>query len=244
MTNKALLNNIDHANLRVTAKHGPAYGDSVHQALIFPTEFADVQREYPILFCRDDSTQSLQSVALLGLEENENLFLDDAGWRARYVPASMARGPFSIALHRNKGSDTPEPMIHVDLDDPRIDENEGERLFLPHGGNSPYLERVSEALQRIHRGAEIATSMFDAFSETDLIAPVRLELMLSETEKYNIVDYFSISEERLRALDGAALERLNKGGFLQMAFWAVSSLGAMSRLIELKKRKRAQSLNS
>ena len=237
MTKKVLLNNIDHGKLKVATGHSAAFGDNVSQALIFPTEFDDVQRDYPILFSKD-ANGGFQAVALLGLEENENLFLDNGAWRARYVPAAMARGPFSIALQRQDGADAPEPMIHVDLDDPRVNDREGEPVFLPQGGNSPYLVRISEVLRRIHRGAEFVKPMFDAFGEADLIAPVKLELMLSETEKINIVDYFSIGEERLRSLDGATLERLNRQGYLQAAFAALSSLGNIRRLIEMKNRKR------
>jgi hypothetical protein len=240
MTNRALLNNIDHQNLKIIARHAAEFGDNVNQALIFPTEFADIQREYPILF-RKNASGAFQAVALLGLDRDENLFLDDAGWRARYVPAVQTRGPFSIALQRKEDPvAAPEPMIHVDLDDPRVSETQGEPVFLPHGGNSPYLERVSAALRRIHQGAELEKPMFAAFEDAGVIAPVRLEIKLSETEQYNVVDYYNISESALRELDGAGLERLNRAGFLQAAFSVVSSLGNVSRLIELKNRKRAQ----
>jgi len=53
MTNKVLLNNVDHADLRVIVRPAAEYGDSVNQVLVFPTEFDDVQREYPIFFRRD-----------------------------------------------------------------------------------------------------------------------------------------------------------------------------------------------
>ena len=34
--------------------HGQAHGDAVNQALLFPNEFEAAQRDYPILFRRDD----------------------------------------------------------------------------------------------------------------------------------------------------------------------------------------------
>ena len=48
-----------------------------------------------------------------------------------------------------------------------------------------------------------------------------------------------VVEKRLEALDGAALERLNKAGYLQLAMLVISSLGNISWLIELKNRRRA-----
>src|SRR5262245_31107251 len=97
MTNHVLLNNVDHHDLRVIVRHGPEFGDSVNQLLVFPTEFESLQREYPIFFRRDQDG-SYQPVVLLGLDREENLFLDAGEWRASYVPALAQRGPFSIAL--------------------------------------------------------------------------------------------------------------------------------------------------
>ena len=66
---QVLLNNIDHQDLRVIVRHGGEFGDSINQTLIFPTEFEEIQREYPIVF-RKDAEGEFQSVALLGLDKD------------------------------------------------------------------------------------------------------------------------------------------------------------------------------
>lgn len=240
MTNKVLLNNVDHADLKLAIRHGAAFGDGVNQMLVFPTEFEELQREFPIFFRKDESG-AFQSVALLGLDKDENLFLGEDGWRTRYVPAIQQRGPFSIVLQERRidGEVRREPMVHVDLDDPRVGTAEGEPIFLPRGGNSPYLDHVTRVLQAIHVGLEVSRAMFAAFEEAGLIEPVRLEISLSETEKYVVPDRYTIGADKLAALDGSALERLHAGGFLKAAFHVVASLGNMNRLIELKNLKRA-----
>lgn len=239
MTNRVLLNNIDHGDLRVAVGHGPAFGDNINQALIFPTEFEAVQREYPIFF-RKDAEGAFQSVALLGLDRDENLFLEERGWNARYVPAIQQRGPFSIALQGDGG----EPMIHVDLDDMRVlaaeAEGGGERVFLPAGGNSPYLQHVARLLGVIYDGLEISKAMFAAFEAHGLIEPVDVEIKLDEHTQYDLPDLFTISQERFAGLDGAALEALHRSGFLAAAQWVLSSLGNVGFLVELKNRKRAR----
>jgi len=48
-----MLNNIQHKNLRVVTRPGAQYGDNVGIVMTFPTEYADVQREYPIFFRKD-----------------------------------------------------------------------------------------------------------------------------------------------------------------------------------------------
>jgi hypothetical protein len=236
MPNKAQLNNVDHQDLRVVARFGAEFGDSVNQMLVFPTEFEDLQREYPILFRRGDDGE-LQAVALLGLDRDENLFLEDDGrWRARYVPALSARGPFSIGVQAG-GLD---PMIHVDLDDPRVGREDGDPLFLPQGGNAPYLQRIAGLLGKLYNGIELARPMFAAFEAAGLIEQVKVEISLSETESYELDDYGSIAPEKLAALDGETLAALNREGHLRAAFLAMASLGNVERLIAFKNRKRLE----
>jgi hypothetical protein len=116
-------------------RHSAEFGDNVQAVLTFPTEYGDIQREYPLLFRKDPGSGEFQSIALLGLERGENLFLDEGRWSASYVPGIVARGPFLIGFQEQEvdGETHREPVIHVDLDDPRVNETEGEAVFLEHG---------------------------------------------------------------------------------------------------------------
>lgn len=240
MTNKVLLNNVDHADLRVVVGRGPKFGDNINQALVFPTEFEDLQREYPIFF-RKDANSEYQAVALLGLDRDENLFLGDEGWNARYVPAALQRGPFSIVLQTPQpGAGTePEAMIHIDLDHPGVSRTEGEPLFLPAGGNSPYLQHVSRLLGTIYDGLETAPPFFKTLDRLGLLEPVEVEAALPDGAVYVIPDLFTISQARLQAVAGADLEQLHRTGALRAAYAVLSSLANMPRLIDAKLRKRA-----
>lgn len=240
MSNRVALDNIAHQHLRVITRHGAEFGDNINQVLVFPTEFVSVQREYPIFF-KKDAEGNYQAIALLGFDQGENLFLDEKGWNARYVPAIQQRGPFLIGFREvtDGGETKREPMVHVDLDHPRISKTEGEPIFLAQGGNAAALDRASRALQILFNGVEVAKTMFAAFEEAGIIDPVAVEIKLQERETYNLRNHFTISEPKLAALDGAALERLNKAGFLQAAHMVVASLGNVNRLIELRRRKPA-----
>ena len=239
MTSTVLLDNVAHKDLRVRTGFSAKFGDSINCCPVFPTEFVYVQREYPILF-RRDANGDLQAMALLGFEKEENLFLNDTGWDARYVPAMQQRGPFLIGLRKNADDGTPqEPMVHVDLDHPRISHTEGEALFLPHGGNSPYLEHTSRILQMIYNGTAHIRPMFAAFEEAGLIEPIEMDVELDRTTKVKLPGFLSISQDRIAGLDSTILQRLNQAGYLQLAILAVASLGNISWLIQLKNRKRA-----
>lgn len=83
----------------------------------YPSEFAELQREYPIFLRRDADTGGWQSVALLGFEQHENLFLQGDRWNAAYLPGAAAKGPFLIGFQENHvdGALTREAVLHVDL---------------------------------------------------------------------------------------------------------------------------------
>jgi hypothetical protein len=241
MTRHAMLNNVEHRGLRVITRHAAELGDNVGSVLTFPTEYADVQREYPIFFRKDPVTAEFQSIALLGFRKNENLFLNGRGWEASYIPGIVARGPFLIGFQEQQvdGEWRRNPVIHVDLDHPRISEAEGEPVFLPQGGNSPYLERIAIILNGIRDGLETGKAMFTAFTELDLIEPVDVEVRFGSDEQYSLRSLYTIGEEKLAALDGDALARLNRAGFLQGAFLVIASQGNVRRLIAMKQRRGA-----
>lgn len=238
MTKSVMLDNVSHHDLKVITAYSEAYGDNVNQVLTFPTEYGDIQREYPIFFRKDDNTGEYQSIALLGLERDENLFLDESGWNASYIPAVRARGPFLIGLQGESGN----PMIQVDMDNPRVSKTHGQPVFLPHGGNSSYLERIGDILKIIHRGVSLSKAMFSAFEACNLIEPVKIELALSENEKYIIENYSTISQEKLTALDGENLEKLNRAGYLQLAYYVIASHANVYKMIGIKNRGRVSEL--
>jgi hypothetical protein len=239
MPKRVQLDNVDHQHLRVIDRVSGE--ESVNQALVVPTEFEDLQREYPILF-RKDSEGHFQSVVILGLDRGENLFLHDGRWLSRYVPATFRRGPLFLAVgDREQFGD---PAIVVDLDDPRISEKEGEPLFLPRGGAAPFLQRAVGALRTMHEGLELSRAMFGLFSELDLIAPVEIDIDLGDGTHYHLPDLFTIGADRFAALPAAGLERLNRAGLLATSVHVRSSLGNMNRLVELKTAKLASAVDA
>lgn len=242
MPRHAMLNNVAHKNLRVITRFGAQFGDNVGTVLTFPTEYGDVQREYPIFFRKDPQTGEYSSVVLLGFSKDENLFLEGDRWDASYIPGVVARGPFLIGFQeRSEGGEARrEPMIHVDLDNPRISESEGESVFLEMGGNSRYLEQIVSVLSGINQGIEISKVMFAMFAEMDLIEPVNLEIKLDGEERYDVVGLHTISEPKMRALGADAIYRLHRSGFLQGAYLVMASLNNVQRLIDRKRRRKVQ----
>jgi len=236
LPNRVPLDNVEHASLRVTPCGSPEL-DNVNQALVVPAEFEEIQREYPIFIRKDQDGQFL-TVALLGLEKGENLFLDEGRWISRYVPASHSRGPFYLGVRETEELQTGRELaVHIDLDDARVGTVEGEPLFREHGGNSAYLDHVTSRLHLIHEGLAVAPQMLAAFDELGLIQPIDAEVQLDDGTCYHLRSMLTIGMKQFQALPSDALERLHRSGFLAPAVFIRSSLPNLNRLVELKKRK-------
>lgn len=228
------LDNVLHAKLRVKPEYGSAYNNNVNQVAVFPTEFQMLAREYPIFF-RKSEEGKFYAVSILGLDKDENLFLDGANWKARYVPAVQMRGPFLLEMRETaEGQPTADPLVRINMDDPRVNEDEGESVFLAHGGYSDYFESILQALRRIHIGAQTMDAFFEQLSHFDLIEPITVQASIGESTRYTLPDLFTIGKERMAKLDGASLEQLNQQGLLEHCFAVMSSINNMSYLTDMK----------
>lgn len=231
MPNIALLNNIEHKDLRVITGHRPGLGSEVAWVPTFATEFRSLQGHYPIIFRRDDAAAPFEAIALLGFTEDENLFLQDGRWDAPVVPLLLERQPFLI------GRSGDELMIQVDLDHPRVSRSEGEPIFKPHGGNSDYLGHVDGLLSTIHHGMQFEAGFIEALSRHELLEPFALDIELDDGSQNRMSGFYTINEERLAALDVDAIGQLHQAGYLGPIWFAIASLANLRGLIDRKNRK-------
>lgn len=239
-----LLNNVVHKDLRVATRFGPEFGDQVGMVQAFPTEFAELQREYPIFFHKDRESDEWQAIALLGFERKENLFVQDGRWNANYLPGAIAKGPFLIGFQEQRidGELRREPVIHVDMEHPRVSTEEGEAVFLPHGGLSPYLEHITAVLRGIRDGVDAGKTMFAEFDALGLIQPMSLDVQLDAEHHVSLSGLYGIDREKLAALDADALHRLHRTGCLEGAFLVLASIHNLRRLMAEKQRRLRQSV--
>ncbi len=228
MTSHVLLNNIDHKDLKINTARSRALGDDVMSCAAYYPEFRNLQAHYPIVFTKNAATDEISPIALLGLQQGENLFLTDTGWDNDYVPMTMEMQPFLIGFEGPN-----QTVIHVDMDSPRISDT-GEAVFLPMGGNSPYLERITEVLSSVHSGHQFNSEFIAALEQYDLLEPFVLDVELANGTSNRLAGFLTINEEKLYALSGEALGDLNEKQFLQAIYMAVASLSNFAELIRRK----------
>jgi hypothetical protein len=232
MPNIALLNNVQHKQLRVITDRGAEYGDAMMSAPTFPAEFRSLQSTYPIVFT-PNAEGHFDALALFGFERGENLFLGPDGWDAPVIPLSVERLPFIIG-------NTPDgPQVLVDLDHPRVSRTQGEAAFLSYGGPSEFMERMNSVLRTVHEGMAAARGFSNALRELDLIEPFDMDVELDDGSEHRMTGFYTINEDRLQALTGDQLEGLSRAGHLQPIYMAIASIAQFRGLIDRRSRKEA-----
>lgn len=226
MSKHVLLNNVDHKDLRVITTRSAGYGDNVMLAATFPGEFRNLQAHYPIVF-RKNAQGQFEPVALLGFKDGQNLFLSKQGWDATYIPMTIERLPFLIGFSQDR-----QPMMHIDLDSPRVSRTQGEPIFREFGGNTEFLERMNSLLLAIHQGLAANEPFIGALLQYELLESFVLDIQLNDGSQNRLAGFYTIKEERLLDLNGAVLERLNRAGHLHAIYMAIASISNFRALIE------------
>jgi len=236
MSQYEVLSKDKHRKLRIKTGYGAALGDAIMYVMTYPMEFRDIQSCYPILFTKDPNTGGFFAAAVLGFEADQNLFLQDNGWDASYIPALVQRQPFLIATSGKDDNKT--PVVSVDLDHPRVSQDEGEALFDSDGDPSEFLGQKITLLDKLHRGLQHGSGFIDTLLQHELLEQITLDLTFNDGSKKSMQGFYCIAEERLYQLQGDVLESLNQAGYLQPVFMAVASLSRMRDIIERRNRLR------
>lgn len=221
-----LLNNIQHKDLRVITQRGAPWGDDFMSAPVTVDEFRKLQAHYPIVFQRDDKGGFAPAV-LFGLQDGQNLFLNDQGWDADYLPLSVQRLPFAIGVADD------ELRMMVDLDSKRISRGaEGEAVFLPQGGTTDFTENANAVLRALHEGMQATTDFIQTLMTHDLLESFVLDIERPDGSHGQLVGFYIIHEERLAALDAGTVALLHQADYLQPIYMAIASLSNFPALIK------------
>ena len=231
MSNHAVLSSLAHRKLRIKTERSVELGDEVMSCITVPNEFRNVQNHYPILFQLNQDRDVFHAIALFGFEKGENLFLNDAAWDAGYMPLAMDIQPFLIGRPSEENG---ERQIHIDIESPRVNAEDGIRVFDDQGGTTDFLESISSKLGVLHSGYDDSSDFMQCLQKYELLEPFVLEVALRDGSKNRLVGFHTINEDKVRALDAHVLEEMNSKNYLMQIFMVLASLSNIVNLVDRK----------
>lgn len=214
-----------HAALRLAPVTDFSFAAQSQTLPLLAVEMNEAQREFPLVFARDQEGQ-VTPLALLGLRQNENLFIGaDGRWQAEHLPAFVRRYPFATALVKDD-----QLAICVDEAASCLSAEVGEPLF-PADGSRQLLTRIQQVLQEYQQEIGRTRAFCARLQELDLLREASAQVELPDGEVFSLTGMLIVEEERLRALNAAQVHALVQSGELALIQAHMLSLGNFPRLL-------------
>ena len=198
-----------HKNYGLVENFGLGFTEGVNAVPVNLVEMPQICHHYPIAFSPDESATP---VAILGLRDNENLFLtQDGGWTEQgYIPAYIRRYPFIFS--EMQGSD--QLSLCVDMDSNVVTENDGQPFFDKEGKPTELAQNALEFCKSYHAAAQQTIEFSKKLMEHDLLIERQAEINLYDNRRINFSGFRIIDEEKLGKLDDKVFLDFRQKGWL------------------------------
>lgn len=205
---------------------GPAdYGFARHDNLcaLVLQELPKAAMALPIGFVAQQ--EQCVPVAIQGLQAGSNLYVaPDGRWLGGYIPAPYRSYPFRLAR-----SEDGQQVLCIHADSGLVGPSDGQPFFDDQGQLSPGTAQVLNFFQQLEANRQHTSAACALLQQHGLIQPwpVRLQTDAGTQELGGLL---RIDEAALNQLCGAALEALQRGGALQLAYCQLLSMQHLASL--------------
>jgi hypothetical protein len=229
------LNRVEHKDLRLKGVDNVKFAMNVHSVPLTGTEFAIAARDLMIVFAGTDANDA-GPIALLGLRQHENLYVDaDGQWAPNtYVPGFVRRYPFVLA-EKPEGQEGADLTVFLDEHYEGFGTSEGERLFKEDGTDAELLTNAVSFLGDFQQNIARTRWFMQQLNKHDLLEPRNIRLQKGDdsspdSRSINLNGLFVVNEEKLRALDEITAFEFAREGMFGWIYAHLMSLANIDRL--------------
>ena len=214
-----------HAKLALKKNIGFSFTSEVNAVPVNLIEMPQICHAYPIAFSPDAAATP---VAILGLRDKENLFVDKEGnWEKNlYIPAYIRRYPFIFS--EMPGAD--QLTLCVDVSKDNTDEKGEQKFFDEEGKPSTLSENALEFCKSYHAAAQQTLDFSKALIENDLLIEREAQIQVGEATRINFSGFRIIDEKKLAELDDKVILEFRKKGWLPFLYAHLFSGAQWQRL--------------
>lgn len=208
------LSSAQHPDFGVKPRTQLEFVRGTHAVPITADEFPAAHRYFPIIFSTGDQPTPL---ALMGLSEGQNLFLNDDGtWRENtYVPAYIRRYPFLLAR-----TSPDNETLSLCFDD-TFDEvsAEGEQKFFQDGQQTEITRNVLNFCEEYEKSIARTAAFVKELQDSDLLMDGEVSIQAPGADKPSVYRGFRmVNEEKLRELRGDQVRKMVQNGALPLVY--------------------------
>ena len=222
------LNKDTHKDLKIDPSQSSFdFAKKTNSVVIAGVEFTEAAKEYPIVFA--EAGDSWVPVVLLGLRNEENLFVkDDGGWDCKYVPAFVRRYPFVLA----EGGEKDQQVVCIDEAYVGFNRETGDALFKEDGEATEFLSKAINFLEEYQRQYARTELFIKRLKEYDLLISLNAQIDMTSGQKFALSGLLVVDEKKLLALEDEKALDMFRSGELAWIYCHLMSMGNMNRLVE------------
>ncbi len=215
-----------HKDLKIATNSPFKHAANTHLAAASIKEFAQLASCMPIVLIQDPKSERYHVVAMLGMEQGQNVFIDGDKWQAPHVPMNILRYPFDVRPDGEKLG------LYIDENSDFITED-GKPLFTEAGEATELLKNRQQFLADLANSEMMTQRFVKKLTELDLLDPFHIRLTYADGKQRNVTGMMSINEKKLLELPDEQVLELHKAGFLGAMYAVMMSLGQLNRLVDL-----------
>lgn len=217
-----------HKDLGLKKEFGLDFTKGVNAVPINMIEMPQICHFYPIGFSPDDSATP---VAILGLRDNENLFLNKKEkWEENtYIPAYIRRYPFIF-------SEMPENdqlSLCIDLNKDIVESNGDQPFFGEDGKPSQLSQNALEFCKSYHAAAQQTVAFGQELAKSGILVERQAEINIGDGKRINFAGFRIIDEKKLAELDEKTFLDWRKKGYLPFLYAHLFSGAQWQKLTQL-----------
>src|SRR5688572_32124863 len=216
------LNSTQHSKMKVRSNYTIPQLGKTHAVPVTVDEFGLAQRYYPIVFTIGENPVP---IALMGLNEGVNVFLDEEGRpidKSTYMPAYIRRYPFMLARLK---PDSDELSLCFDPTSGAVgDFDEGQPLF---DGDQPSqaTKAILQFCEQFETAGQRTAAFIEELKKSGLLMDGEVAIQPEGVDKPFVYRGFQmVDEEKLRELRGDELRKMSQNGILPLIYAHLFSL--------------------
>lgn len=221
-----------HANMGLKQNFGLGYAREVNAVPVNVIEMPQICHFYPIAFSPDNNATP---VAILGLRDGENLFVNEAGeWeKDTYIPAYIRRYPFIFSEMPKSDQLT----LCVDMKSDIVDEKSAQKFFDKDGKPTQLAQNALEFCKSYHAAAQQTMAFSKMLADSGLLVDRQAEINVGEGKRISFSGFRIIDEQKLAALSDKDFLEWRKRGWLPFLYAHLFSGAQWQRLTALLARR-------
>lgn len=215
-----------HAELALRDGGNYAFAASTNSVPLNAIEFLLASKHYPIVFTAGAAPMP---VAVLGLRDRQNLFVDAAGqWTpGTYIPAYVRRYPF-IFMELSEGS---QLVLCVDEASELVVRG-GPRCMFEGKEMTDHLKAALDFCTAFQAQHNATREFAEAVAKADLLVENRAQITLRDGARFAVAGFRVIDELRFNALPDETFLAWRKKGWLPLVYLQLISAGNWAQLVD------------